>query len=174
MKIFSMVFTLFLSLISFSQNIVYIGTKAYPATETRSFLKKGQYASYSYNSTLEVTFAKRVNGGCIMLSTGGVFSEDQSIGGTILIYLSNGETLSLSTRLHKDFADEKTTVVYALSSIQIQKLKLYDISKIRYYIISFGGKSGYTAENRYNKSYKPGVYDQGVYRTSEDVASLFD
>lgn len=159
---------------TFSQNTIYVGTKSYPATNTWSFLKNGKYEGYGYNATLEVTFAKYINGGYMMLSTGGVFSEDESIGGTVLIYLNNGEVLTVTNRLHKDYVDEKTVVVYSISSSQINKLKLINISQIRYSIIaSYGGKSGFTADNRYNKSYNPGVYDEGVYQTARDINELF-
>ena len=164
---------LFIGISAVCQNTIYVGTNKYPATTTWSFLKTGHYAGYGYNATLEVTIAKSNVTGYLMLSTGGIFSENESIGGAVLIYLTNGEVMTLNKRLYKDYADEKTTVIYTISLSQINKLKQVNISQIRYSIIAVYGKTGYTAQNRYNKSYELNVYDEGNYQTALEVNKLF-
>lgn len=160
---------------AFSQNNIYIGTKSYPSTDTWLFLKKGHYDYMGFDASLEVTFAKSSNGGLLMLSTGGVFSETQSIGGKILIYLSNGDVLEINKRLYKDFADKKATSIYSITLNQINKLKTYDIAQIRYSLIDgYGGKSGTTAENRYNNGHYPGiVHKEGAFQTAREISFYF-
>lgn len=168
---------LLLSLKSFSQNTIYVGTKSYPATETWNFLKKGKTQHYEFNSTLDVTIAKSSKGGYLMLSADGVFFENQSIGGTILIYLENGEVLTLNNRLYKDFADEKTTAIYSIPINIINKLKSYNISEIRYSILTtnYGStsKSGFTAQNRRNIAREPSTYKGSNYETAKEIRELF-
>ncbi len=173
MKLFIAVLFSLIVVPSYSQNKIYVGTKSYEATSTWNFLKKEKYANYQYDATLDVTIAKSKNGGYMMLSTGGVFFATQSIGGTILLYLSNGKALTVTNRLHKDFADEKSTVIYSISSSQINTLRAVNISQIRYSIVSSYNKAGFTAQNRYNKSFELNEYDEGVYATSEEINELF-
>lgn len=160
---------------AFSQNKIYIGTKSYPATDTWRFLKKGHYDYMGFDASLEVTFAKSNNGGLLMLSTGGVFSETENIGGNVLIYLSNGDVLVINKRLYKDFADQKANSIYSITLNQLNKLKTYDIAQIRYYLFDgHGGKSGTTAENRYNNGHYPGiVHKEGSFQTAREISFYF-
>lgn len=173
MKLFSILLLQLILVKSYSQNKIYVGTKSYDATSTWMFLKKDKYANYQYDATLDVTIAKSKNGGYLMLSTGGVFFETQSIGGTISIYLKDGRVITLTNRLHKDFADEKSTVIYSVSLAQLNILKIVDILQIRYNLVSSYSKTGFTAQNRYNKSFNLNEYDEGVYVTSKEINELF-
>ena len=159
--------------LSFSQNNLYIGTKSYPATRTWGFLFANEYNNWTDNS-LGISVAKKNDGsGLFVVSAHSIFSNE-SISGLIILYLDNGETISLATRVSKDFSDDYITSIYSLSKQQINKLKLSTIRKVRISIVSFGSKKGVTGENRMNISTDPSVYEERTTNTSEEITQLFN
>ena len=158
----------------YAQNVIYVGTKSYESTKTFSFLKKGEYHGYSnFDTTCDLTFAKSAQGGILMISAYSEGYFDERIVGTILIYLKNGEVLTLVKRLHSDSADKSTSSIYSLSNIQVNKLLQINIASLRYSIQGTYGKKSFTCENRFNNSYQPNVYDEGIFDIPKALAELF-
>ena len=158
----------------YAQNVIYIGTKSYKSTKTFSFLKNGEYHGYSnFDTTCGLTFAKSSQGGLLMISA---FSEgyfNERIVGTILIYLKNGEVLTLVKRLHSDSADKSTSSIYKITNMQLNKLKQINIASLRYSIQGTYGKKSFTCENRFNNSYQPNVYDESTFDIPKALVELF-
>lgn len=164
----------FLTNSTFSQNTIYIGTESYSATNWWGFLNAGKYESWLPNSTLSVCFVKSTSSGKLVLSAK-TLSSDQSIGGTIMMYMKDGSVISLNNRINIDHADEYSTAIYSVNNTQISNLKTNDILKIRYSIIGpYNIKDSYTAENRHNISTQPGVYDERTYDTAQEITELLE
>ena len=161
---------------TYSQATMYIGSKEYHTTGWY-FLNAGKYHSYEFMGSTDISIAKTKSGGgllVISLKTG--YSQDY-INGPIYIYLINEKPITLNTRYSKDFSDETSTSTFPLTAIQINILKRANISAIRYSLYSNIGNyktNSITAENRINKSYQPGVYDDGTNFTIADIITLFN
>ena len=81
-----------------------------------------------------------------MLSAPTISSSD-NIQGSVIIYLKNGEALQLGKTTAKDYVDNKSVVLYSLTSTQIKTLSNSNISTIRYSIANSFNKEGFTANN---------------------------
>lgn len=170
-----LIIALLLSLISekpLSQNVIYVGTKSYPATENWTFTNAEFVNSFDYNGATMVSVARKNTEGLLMLSTHSI-SDQENVSGTVIIYLENGNALSVSNRIYRDFADDQSIAIYPLSENQIASLKTSNISKIRFSLVSSFDKRGITAENRINVSKDPSQIKIDVSDTSEEIAALF-
>lgn len=170
MRISLLFFFLLCSVYALSQNFIYIGSKGYPSTKSLAFLKSGKYFGYEQDARLYVCFAKGPNGGYVMLSTSA--TSDESISGTVFIYMKDGNVITLNSRVSKDFVDDEAVVIYSLNTNQINSLKSVDISKIRYTIVSPYEKKGFTADNKNLVSVNPNSYE--VHETTKEITELFE
>ena len=129
-------YILILTLLSynvFSQSLLFIGEKSYPSTG--SFYLK---TNLSHGSNLNVTIAKKENGGIICLETSIFGGNDEwcllFIRGKTIIYLDDGDVISLLDRGIYDSVDNTASTIYYLTETEIEKLKKSNIHTIRYSI----------------------------------------
>jgi hypothetical protein len=113
-----------------------------------------------------------------MLTTNVSFEIDH-IGGPVLIYLNDGNVVSLSNRVSSDNADEESRALYSLSQSNINALKASDIRQIRFSVVRFDTKTSYTAENLGRESEVPlapgiSITKRLPYQTAKEVSSLFN
>lgn len=173
MKIFCLIIALALSTVTYSQNYIYRGEKQFIATQSWGF----KLTNYSWTSQeLDVTVAKTKTGGYLMLSIEVPFDEE-SISGSVFMILSNGKTVTLSTRVVSDHVDSKSQVLYSITLTQYQQLKESNISKVRFSIKNnkgvIGGVAGsYTATNKINE-YSFGDEPKN-WETAKEIKELDD
>lgn len=170
MKVFLSLLLLNLTFAVQSQSLIYIGSKSFPSTETMAFLKSGRYFGYEPDARLNVNFAKTQTGGYLMLSTSAYLHE--SISGPILIYLVDGNVISLNTRVNKDFVNDEAIAIFSIDKNQIEMLKSSDIASIRYNLVSTVGNKGFSATNKNLVNVNPNRYE--VHETSKEIKRLFN
>jgi len=121
-----LLFTLVYSQEGVSQNTFFIGEKMYPCTETFTLISNSKsYTGYD----LDVLIAKNGNTGFIVVSTE---TSSVFIKGKLMIYLEDGTIISCTDRGIYDYVDNTATTVYYLTNAEIEKMKLKNISTIRF------------------------------------------
>ncbi len=158
------------SLISFSQTVIYKGNKKYPATNIWIFRVNGAV----WDNTIEVSIGKDGNTGILMLKTG--VTPESYIGGPVYVFLSDGTRLTCSDKGIKDNVDNQSIALYKFSADEIEILKTFYITSIRFTLKpTDGGFNGNkTAENEKEVFTLFGDKDQkNYYLTSEEVSQLF-
>jgi hypothetical protein len=124
------------TMLSHSQNSIYVGNKEYPSTPTWEF------------SSLSLNFGRSsVSTGVILVTT----SEDQFVqqyfGSVLYIYLQNGKQLVFN-KIANDRLNGDISAAYSVSSINLKMLKNSDIRSVRYTIKSeFGRSNNYSVAN---------------------------
>lgn len=146
----------------FSQNYIYRGTNKIAATTTWSF----HLDNPDYGGVLNVTIGKMQKGSAIiMLSTETLLNE---IGGTVILYLVDGNALTLHQRIARDRVNNASTVLYSMLLSDLKKLKASDISTIRYSLIYPNDRiirvESYTAQN---------VGGLDHFSTATEISTLF-
>jgi len=165
-----LILTILLMILSdslFCQNVLFIGNKKYPSTETFILKSNKEWNGYDLN----VSIAKTEELGIIVLSTN-VFDCSVRIYGNILIYLEDGSVISCIDRAKFDCVDGKTTTLYNLNKIEINQLKVSNINTIRFSLkcvdcISSTGEGKYSASNKGNQ-------DDNPVKEKVDVSILID
>ena len=159
------------SLTSYSQTLIYKGDKQYPATNTWSFQINGT----AWNTTLEVSIGKDGNAGILMLQN--ETTPQSYIGGAVYVFLSDGTRITCADKNVKDKVDNKSVVLYKFSAEEIQKLKTYYITSIRFTIqpsSNEGFNGNKTADNKKNiYSFYGDKKENNYYETSDEVSALF-
>ena len=173
MKISTLILLLLTSVCKlFSQNIIFIGDNSYPATQTWFFEGNGsQFQYYAKDASIQV--GRKGTTGVLLISTL-CYSAASGIKGSINIYLSNGDRVTLSTVIAKDFVDSYSNVIYNLSSENITKLMQNDIQVIRFNTASGGSLEGHTIDNKYDSNPDPIVNKQEKWNTAADIKELFE
>lgn len=115
------------SIVSFSQQKFFIGTKAYDCTPTFTLVAKDSFTGHD----LEVCIIKNSNTGMIALSTK-LMSEGVRIKGNILIYLEDNTVITCIDRGKFDVVDNIATTIYYLTEGEINKMKESNIYSIRF------------------------------------------
>ena len=133
---------------TFSQ--IYIGSKSYESTPAFTFTQNGK--SINSFSPVLVSIGKKNNlEGIIMVS---MPSFEGKLRKGLHIYLDDGTVISCIDRNLFDEVDNETIGVWYLSSSEIKKMKLSDISSIRYTLYWRGIEyKAFTASNKYNDPY---------------------
>ncbi len=116
---------LFFPLISFSQNLTFIGENSYPSTEEFDFDNK--------EDDLFVTFLKDNDKIMVMLKTLDVLAyKNPSINGKMLVYLDDGKVISVSKPSYRDYVDKFCISIYPLTKSDTDAIINSNINSIRY------------------------------------------
>ena len=120
------------SILSYSQNTIYVGSKSYPSTSTWEFAE------------LSLEFGKSTSSSGIIMVT---VKEDQFyqqyFGPLLTIYLQNGKQITLN-KIANDRVNGYISAAYTVNSINLKLLKNSDIDRVRYSV-----KSEYGRTNNY-------------------------
>jgi len=151
-----------LTVIAQTKSYIYYGDKKYESTYTWKFTTNG----IVWGSYLEVTIGKDGVNGIIMLQT--AVTPDSYIGGSVYLFLSDGSKITCTDKNIKDNVDNKSVVIYKLTSEEVTRLKENYITSIRFTIQPSldGGFNG-------NKTADNSPYD-GYYETDKEVTTLFN
>ena len=124
------------TMLSHSQNSIYVGSKEYPSTPTWEF------------SSLSLNFGRSsVSTGVILVSTSEDQFVQQNFGSVLYIYLQNGKQLVFN-KIANDRLNGDISEAYSVSSINLKMLKNSDIRSVRYTIKSeFGRSNNYSVAN---------------------------
>ena len=106
---------------AYGQNYIYRGDKRYSATE------KWEFRSRDYGDNLDVQVAADGSAGLLLLSASTVF-ENTMIGGTVTLFLENGNTIKCFDRNIKDRVNNQSLALYFLTTEEMNLL-----SGVRYY-----------------------------------------
>lgn len=151
----------------YSQNVLFIGNKKYPSTDSFVLKSNKEWDGYDLN----VSVAKIEESGIIVLSTN-VFDCSVKISGNILIYLEDGSVITCIDRAKFDCVDGKTTTLYNLNKLEINQLKASNINTIRFSLRCADCLSS-TAEGNYSASNKE-IQDDYPKKEKTDVPNLID
>ena len=113
-----------ISIKGISQNTFFIGEKNYPCTEF--------YNIGDENFDFSIFFINDKIGGKRMVG----FTCCMEIEGNIFFYLEDNSVIKCIER-NSDKVDNKYITIYYLTEQEIKKMKVSNISKIRYYISSY-------------------------------------
>jgi len=164
-KMLIVIFATSLSITVFSQNYIYVGDKKYIATPTWQFDKKT-------GGDLNVCVANTQTGGLLVLSTEVDYKE--YIGGVVSLILTDGTLINLTERVSTDYVDHKAISLYKIDKSIFDKLKMFNIEKLRYNIKGEFGGGSYTAEIHKSSFFNIYTHDfeYNDYATAFDIARL--
>jgi hypothetical protein len=137
MKVFITFLLLLSSKFTFTQNIVFIGEKSYPSTETWNF------------NNVDINIGRMNSSSAfIMISTREDDYIKETISGSLIIYLKNGKQIILTNKIATDHLDNNTSAVYTINSTNLNLLKSSNINIIRYSINNeYGKRKSFTVKN---------------------------
>ena len=116
---------LLLPIFSFGQELFFIGESSYQSTYT--FNLNGFDGE---PEVLRILFAKNNDSNYIVAQTDRVL--EVKFVDKLLIYLNNGDIISLPSPVKTDYVNETTTGMYLLSDENVNKLKETNINSIAY------------------------------------------
>jgi len=125
--IITLLLSIFFLIKTQAQNLVFIGEKSFPCSET--FILKSNSASERIDD-LSITFAKDDIKNLIVVSSKLV--RTVRISGKLIIYLKNGNVITCMDKGIKDNVDDVATTAYYLTSQELSKLRESNIHTIRY------------------------------------------
>ena len=139
--------TLFIAMTVKGQNLFFIGEHSYPCTET--FTLQSNSDAW-YINDLDVVFTRDKNVALFAVSSK---TEDLLILGKLMIYLDDGEVITLTDRGNYDYVDHIASAVYFLPNEELNKLKKNNINTIRYTLKDVNGlwsplEGNYSASDR--------------------------
>lgn len=156
----------------YSQELIFIGDNAYPATKNWIFEGNGsQFQFYAKDATIQI--GKKNSSGILLVSTL-CYSAASGIKGSLYIYLNDGTRITLSTILARDFVDGYSNVIYHLSPDNIAKLTKTDIKVIRFNTGSGNTLEGHTVENKHDANPDPIIYLEEKWSTASEIKKLFE
>ena len=115
---------LFIPLVSFGQDLFFIGESSYQSTQ------KAVLKSDVYGEDLTILFAKNNDSKYIVAQTDRIIAF--KFVDKLLVYLNNGDVISLPSPVKTDYVNETTTGMYLLSDENVNKLKETNINSIAY------------------------------------------
>ena len=115
---------LFIPLVSFGQDLFFIGESSYQSNE------KYVLKSDIYGEDLTIFFAKNNESKYIVAQTDRVL--EYKFVDKLLVYLDNGDIISLTSPVKTDYVNETTTGMYLLSDENVNKLKRISMHSIAY------------------------------------------
>lgn len=150
------------------QNYIYQGDNKFESTSTWEFKLNSHY----WTGDLEVTVAKKANGGLLMLSID-VPDRSNYLAGTVFVFLEDGSVIKCFDKKIKDNVDNQSLALYFFSQDEIEKLKIQRVERIRFSIKdSFGQVDTFTADNKISRLGIDGQYFE-YFNTNEEVFDLF-
>lgn len=127
-KIYLSAFLLLAHSLLFSQSVLIVGNKSYPATDEEYFPLKSDLI-YSGTDNLSIVIAKNQSEGLIRI---GIKAYDLNIRGVIIIYLEDGNQIACYDKGKYDNVDGYSYNIYNLTADEIQKLMMSNIYSIRF------------------------------------------
>lgn len=169
--ILTTILTLTTCLTVFGQNYIYKGDNQYESTSSWKFELNGRY----WTGDPEFTVAKHTNGGYLMISIEVPFKQHY-IGGTVTIFLSEGSTIKCTDKGIRDHVDNKSIALYNFTKAEIELLKQYRITRIRFSIMGeMEGNQTFTADNKkMTFSYFGSGKEKDYYETNIEISELFE
>jgi len=127
----------FIPLVSFGQNLFFIGDNSYPSTDFFR-LEKGENSVLV--SELYINFVKDNEKKYIVVSV--KFYSQTSITDKLFIYLTNGTVLTSNSAFSSDYVDGNLISMYQLTDNDISEIINSNIHSIRYKIdLSYGDEN---------------------------------
>lgn len=168
--IFTTIMTVFMCLFGSAQNYIYKGDKQYESTNSWEFKMNGRY----WTGNPELTVAKHSNGGYLMISIDVPF-KSHHIGGTVIVFLSDGTTVKCTDKGIRDHVDNQSIALYNFTNSEIERLKENRITRVRFSIV--GGMEGtetFTADNKKTVFALYGSDAKDYYETNVEITELFE
>ncbi len=154
----------------FSQNQIFIGAKSYDATN--SFVFTPSKRTFS-DDGINIQVGKTQNGGLFLISVASEFGR-ASINGPILIYLKNGNVVTLNKKINSDYSDDRITVIYSVLKSNIELLAQSNIMSVRFnYVNPLGRQMGLSARNGQDYFTGMEIIKQKEIQTATDISLLF-
>lgn len=168
MKVFALILIVLISSNLFSQNRIYHNQQSYESTDAFTYNQNAKSSfGVAQDETIDLSIGKKGSGGIILLQklNDDFFNKDIMILGSLFLYLSDGSVIKCIDRKLYGYTDDTASVMYFLTSIEIEKLKHNDIESIGYSLaMNFGdmidSSKNFTATNKNS-------------HTSEGVLELF-
>ena len=135
---------------AYSQNTFFIGSKTYSCSADIEIKGREEFDLFSCWTQLTVTVVKDGTKGMMAFSNG-----SYKISGKILLYLDDNSIITLVDRGTFDRVNSVYTSIYYLTASEVNKLKITNISSIRY---------GY---------YASGQYEAKLIANSECISKIF-
>lgn len=156
---------------AYGQSYIYIGDNRYEATNSWKFEMNGTYYQGD-TDIIELTVAKRSNGGGYLIAAIDILSESNYIGGLITVFLSNGSVIKCTDKGVRDYVDNQSIAIYNFTNSEIKLLRSFRIMKIRFSIKGgLGDGQAFTADNEklvYNTD------QENYYKTDVEISKLFN
>ena len=130
---------LFIPLISFSQDLFFMGESSFNST------KSIVLASETYGENLTILFANNADSKYIVAQRESILNYKFS--GKLIIYLNNGDVISLLEPSASDYVNKTSTGMFALTNEVIDKLKKTNINSIAYTLKRFDFTEKFSAKN---------------------------
>jgi hypothetical protein len=130
---------LFIPLISFSQDLFFMGESSYQST------KSGVLESEIYGENLTVLFAKNNDSKYIVVQTRRIL--DYRFINKLTIYLNNGDVISINEPYNTDYVNETSTGMFSLTDKNVDKLKNTNINSIGYSLKAGSRSPKFLAKN---------------------------
>lgn len=129
---------LLISLTAGGQNLFFIGENSYPST--KSFTLKSNSDEY-YINDLNILFARDGKSALFGVSTKTI---EVFIRGRLMIYLDNGEVITLTDQGNYAYVDKIASAAYYLTNKELGKMKSSNINTVRYSLENeYGTKSAF-------------------------------
>ena len=120
---------LFIPLVSFGQDLAFIGEKSYPSTV--------EFGFDNSEALLFVQFIKDNENINIVVKTFYGGAGDPKINGKLVLYLDNGDVIVSDKPTYKDYVDNNVISIYPLQANDIKALINSNLNTVRYTIETF-------------------------------------
>jgi len=126
--LFTFTAILYTAIVTYGQNLFFIGENSYPATETITL-----QSNYNGEDDFNVLVAKDGKQGILGVSTGPTFSN-QTFSKKVIIYLEDATVITCTDRIASENVDQNAKAAFFLNSDQLGKMKNSNIHTVRYTI----------------------------------------
>jgi len=131
-----------ISMTAYGQHLFFIGEESYLSTEAYSLS-----ANSESEKDLNIAFAKDSNYAFVAVRL--EISYGNQFHGKLIIYLDDGNVVSLEDQVVRDYIDWIALAVYSLPEEEIRKLKSGNINTVRYEMRgSLAGSGNFSSSNR--------------------------
>lgn len=130
------------------QNLFFIGEKSFPSTESYSL-----DANSRSENDLNIAFAKDAVSAFVAVRL--KIGYTNQFHGKLIIYLNDGNVISLDDQIVRDYVDGIASAVYFLPKEDLLKMEEGNINTVRYSMLLVNGMAGagsgnYSSTNRSN------------------------
>ena len=132
----------FIPIAANGQHLFFIGEKSYPSTEIYTLS-----ANSESENDLNIAFAKDSNSAYVAVRL--EIGYGNQFRGKLIIYLDDGNVVSLDDQVVSDYVDGIALAVYALPVEDLSKLELGNINTVRYEMRgAIAGSGNFSSSNR--------------------------